>query len=94
MHNEVIHLPHTIDVVLVLDDETDQQKVQLETSFQAVGLYNLIEFKGENDPLTIDDFRIILGRVNLYMGRNRTRVADITITIVCAGTPKKRLLEQ
>ena len=65
--------------------------MQLETSFQDVGLYNLIEFKGENDPLTIDDWRLILGRANLYMGRNRIRVPNITITIVCAGTPKKVL---
>ena len=88
---EVSHLPRTIDAVVVLRHETDQEKVRLETPFPYAGPHNLIEFKGENDRLTIPDFRLILGRSNLYMGENRIPVSDITITIVCAGTPRKVL---
>ena len=88
---EVSHLPRTIDVVVVLHHETHQQKVRLETPIPYAGRYNLIEFKSENDRLTIDDFRLILGRANLYMGENRIQASDITITIVCAGTPRKVL---
>ena len=88
---EVSHLPRTIDAVVLLHHETDQEKVRSETLLPYAGLYNLIEFKGENDRLTIPDFRLILGRANLYMGENRIPVSDITITIVCAGTPRKVL---
>ena len=35
---EVVHLPYTIDVVLVLDDETDQQKVQFSVDERLAGL--------------------------------------------------------
>ena len=88
---EVSHLPRTIDVVIVLSHETDQEKVRLETPLFYAGPYNLIEFKGNNDRLTIPEFRLILGRSNLYMGENRIPVTNITITIVCAGTPRKVL---
>ena len=88
---EVSHLPRTIDAVVVLRPETDREKVRYETPIPYANLYNLIEFKSENDRLTIPDFRLILGRSNLYMGENRIPVSNITITIVCAGTPRKVL---
>ena len=88
---EVSHLPRTIDAVVVLRHEIDREKVRLETPFPYAGPHNLIEFKGENDRLTIPDFRLILGRTNLYMGENRIPVSNITLTIVCAGTPRKVL---
>jgi len=88
---EVSHLPRTIDAVVVLRHETHLEKVRLETPFPYAGPHNLIEFKSKNDRLTIPDFRLILGRANLYMGENRIPVSDITITIVCAGTPHKVL---
>ena len=88
---EVSHLPRTIDVVVLLRHETDQEKMRSETPIPYAGRYNLIEFKGENDRLTIPDFRLILGRANLYMGENRIPVSNITITIVCVGTPRKVL---
>lgn len=88
---EVSYLPRTIDAVVILRHETDREKVRLETPFPHAGPHNLIEFKGENDRLTIPDFRLILGRTNLYMGENRIPVSNITLTIVCAGTPRKVL---
>ena len=88
---EVSHLPRTIDAVIAPRHETYLEKVRLETPFPYAGPHNLIEFKGKNDRLTIPDFRLILGRANLYMGENRIPVSDITITIVCAGTPRKAL---
>ena len=88
---EVSHLPRTIDAVIAPRHETYLEKVRLETPFPYAGPHNLIEFKGRNDRLTIPDFRLILGRANLYMGENRIPVSDITITIVCAGTPRKVL---
>ncbi len=88
---EVGHLPLTIDVVFVLDDETDLERVQRETELHHAGLHNLIEFKSENDRLTIFDLQRIVARANLYMSQNNLIASDITVTIICAGTPRKVL---
>ena len=88
---EVGYLPLTIDVVIVPRDETEQQKVKLEIALPDVGPHNLIEFKSENDRLTISDLQIIVARANLYMSQNNLIAPDLTVTIICAGTPKKVL---
>ncbi len=88
---EVSYLPRTIDAVVILRPEADREKIRSETPFLYAGPHNLIEFKGENDRLTIPNLRLILGRTNLYMGENRIPVSNITLTIVCAGTPRNVL---
>ncbi len=88
---EVGHLPLTIDVVLTPRNETEQQKVKLEIALPDVRPHNLIEFKSENDPLTIFDLQRIEARAKLYMSQNRLLCRDVTITIVCARTPQKVL---
>ena len=88
---EVSYLPRTIDAVVILRPEADREKIRSETPFLYAGPHNLIEFKGENDRLTIPNLRLILGRTNLYMGENRIPVSNITLTIVCVGTPRNVL---
>jgi hypothetical protein len=88
---EVGHLPLTIDVVLTPRTEAEQQKVKLEIALPDVRAHNLIEFKSENDPLTIFDLQRIEARAKLYMSQNRLLCRDVTITIVCARTPQKVL---
>ena len=90
---EVSRLPRTIDVTLAKLSKTLQTIVRLKTGLRHVRLYNLIEFKSLNDPLTMAGLRLILGRANLYMGQNNLSVRDVTITIVCARTPRKVLRE-
>ena len=68
---EVGYQPRSIDVVFVLDHETDLEKVQQETELHHADRYNLVEFKSENDPLTIFDSQLIVARANLYKNQNR-----------------------
>ena len=88
---EVGYLPLTIDVVLTPRTEAEQQKVKLEIALPDVRAHNLIEFKSENDRLTISDLQLIVARANLYMSQNDLIAPDITVTIICAGTPQKVL---
>ena len=88
---EVGYLPFTIDVVIAPRNETEQQKVKLEIALPDVGPHNLIEFKSENDRLTISDLQLIVARANLYMSQNNLIAPDLTVTIICAGTPQKVL---
>ena len=90
---EVGYQPRSIDVVFVLDRETDLEKVQNETELHYADLHNLIEFKSANDPLTIFDLQLIIARTNLYKNQNRILSRDVTITIVCASTPRKVLCD-
>jgi hypothetical protein len=88
---EVSRLPRTIDVMLILDKESDLEKVRSETPFYYARTHNQIEFKGISDPLTIPGFRLILGRANLYMGENEIPAEQMTITIICSRKPRKVL---
>ena len=90
---EVSRLPRTIDVTLARLSKTLQRRVRLKTGLRHVRLFNLIEFKSINDPLTMSGLRLILGRANLYMGQNNLSSRNVTITIVCARTPRKVLRE-
>ena len=64
---EVSRLPRTMDALVILRRKTDREKVKEETSFYYFNIHNQIEFKGARDPLTIPEYRLILGRANLYM---------------------------
>ena len=88
---EVGYLPLTIDVVIEPRNEAEQQNVKSEIALPDVGAHNLIEFKSENDRLTISGLQRIVARANLYMSQNDLLAPDITVTIICAGTPKKVL---
>ena len=88
---EVGYLPLTIDVVIEPRNEAEQQNVKSEIALPDVGTHNLIEFKSENDRLTISGLQRIVARTNLYMSQNDLLAPDITVTIICAGTPKKVL---
>ena len=88
---EVGHLPRTIDVVFVPPSETLRKRAQLKTALSPVRSHNLIEFKSENDRLTIFDLQLIEARAKLYMNQNRILSRDVTITIICARTPRKVL---
>jgi len=91
---EVSRLPRTIDVMLILERESDLEKVRYETPFHYALIYNQIEFKGISDPLTIPGFRLILGRANLYMGENEIPAEQMTITIISSRKPRKVLQSQ
>jgi hypothetical protein len=52
---------------------------------------NILEFKGLGDPLTIDDVYRIAMRSFHYFLERKVSVFDLTVTIICARTPRKVL---
>ena len=98
---EVRSMPDTIDDVLVeLDSESNLAEADVEsklvcvdaklaTVFGHAGPHNLIEYKSENDPLTIFEVYRILGLAHLYLAEKDVRTPDLKITIVCAKAPRE-----
>lgn len=90
---EISRLPRTMDVLVCLNQPDQIKLVRTETAFSYFRLRNQIEYKGENDPLTLWEYRLILGRANLYLGENRVSASDMTVTIVSARQPRKILFQ-
>jgi len=88
---EVGRLPRTIDATLTVELESDRERLRNETPFYYARTYNHLAFKGINDALDAAEFRLILGRANLYMGENDISAEEITITIVSSRKPVKLL---
>jgi hypothetical protein len=80
-----------MDALVILRSSEAIEKVRTETAFNHFRTHNEIEFKGENDPLTLWKYRLILGRANLYMGEEKVRASEMTITIVSARRPTQVL---
>ena len=90
---EISRLPRTMDVLICLNQPDQIKLVQTETAFSYFLIHNQIEYKGENDPLTLWGYRLILGRANLYLGENKVSASDMTVTIVSARQPRKVLYQ-
>ena len=88
---EVSRLPRTMDVLVVLRQSGDLEKIWYETAFDFFRIHNSIEFKGESDLLTIFDYHLILGRAHLYLGERKISTSEMTVTIVSARKPVKVL---
>ena len=88
---EVGLLPLRIDVVI------DFQTPEALCTFQGQTPYwhflndNILEFKGEGDRLTIEGFYRIVMRCCHYFLERHVSVSELTVTIVCAQTPRKVL---
>ena len=88
---EVGLAPLRVDVVIgirrqeVLGDLLDQ------TPFGHFQNDNIVEFKGLGDALTIDNvYRIVMRSYHYFLERG-VSVSDLTVTIICARTPRKVL---
>ena len=88
---EVGMSPLRIDVVIgirrqeVLGDLLDQ------TPFGHFLNDNIVEFKGLGDALTIDNvYRIVMRSYHYFLERG-VSISDLTVTIICAQTPRKVL---
>jgi len=88
---EVSRLPRTMDALVVLKSLNAIERVRAETAFTHFREHNEIEFKGEGDALTLWKYRLILGRSNLYMGEQKVRASEMTVTIVSARRPTQVL---
>lgn len=88
---EVSRLPRTMDALIILKQNQEREKVQLQTPFGHFGVYNQLEFKGIRDALTIWGYHLIVGRAHLYIGDNKIPASQMTVTIVCASKPRRVL---
>ena len=88
---EVSRLPRTMDVLVVAEQNSDLERIWRGTAFDFFRAHNSIEFKGRNDPLTIFDYHLILGRAHLYLGERKISTSEMTVTIVSARKPIKVL---
>lgn len=88
---EVSRLPRTIDVIVVAESDEAHEQLRTQTPFGHFRTHNQIEFKGEHDPLTLDDYAYILGRSYLYIGDHKTILDEMTVTIICARKPRNVL---
>lgn len=86
---EVSRLPRTIDAMVLLNSEEKRQKFHEETPFFYALQSNQIEFKGRRDPLTINEYHLIEARTKLYLAEYNVAQEAMTVTILCAGKPKK-----
>jgi hypothetical protein len=88
---EISRLPRTMDVLVVAEQSGNLEKIWYGTAFDFFRVHNSIEFKGKNDPLTIFDYHLILGRAHLYLGERKIFSSEMTVTIISARKPIKVL---
>jgi len=73
----------TIDVVIRLA-EGDLEKLCAVTPFYFFLVHNLIEFKSPRDPLNLSEYRLIIGRVYVYLSQqediSRHQISSCVIT--------------
>lgn len=58
----------TIDVVVRLG-KGDRKKLCAVTPFSFFRVHNLMEFKSPKDPLNLSEYRLIIGRVYVYLSQ-------------------------
>ena len=88
---EISRLPRTMDALVVLEQPPEREKVREQTVFNYFRVYNQIEFKGKNDPLTRDEYNLIRGRSYLYLGEKNISASFMTVTIISARQPRNVL---
>lgn len=85
---EVGRLPRTIDALVTIDDEAEQEKIRAETLFFYFLKHNQLEFKGHHDRLTKKGYHTIRGRMEFLLREKAVSPFDTTVTIISAGRPR------
>ena len=88
---EISRLPRTMDALVVLEQTAEREKVRVQTAFNYFRVYNQIEFKAKNDPLTRNEYNFIRGRSYLYLGEKQISASLMTVTIISARQPRNVL---
>ena len=83
---EVGRLPRTIDIALVCNKD-EAERLALVSPFTFFTQHNLLEFKSSSDPLTADEYKLIVARAYLYMAD--AGLDDLSLITVCAVTSGK-----
>ena len=84
---EVSKLPLRIDAIIRVPTLA-LHAIRYLTPFWYFILHNVLEFKGPGDRLTIKGYNRILGRSRLYLSDHNVTTSELTVTIICAGTPR------
>ena len=88
---EVGLAPLRVDVVIGIRIPELFDELPIHTPFGHFQNDNILEFKGLGDPLTIDNvYRIVMRSYHYFLERG-VSVSDLTVTIICARTPRKVL---
>ena len=90
---QVSYAPRAMDTFIRLATEQERERVRNETPFTHFLEDNQVEFKAINDPLDMWDCYRIQGRGYLYLADHKISPTKMTITIICAGEPRKVLHE-
>jgi len=90
---QVSYAPRAMDSFIRLATEEERERVRNETPFTHFLEDNQAEFKAINDPLDMWDCYRIQGRGYLYLADHKISPTKMTITIICAGEPRKVLHE-
>ena len=88
---EVSRLPLRIDVIIRVATPAALHAIQVVTPFWFFLIHNILEFKGPRDALTIWEYDRILARSRLYRSDHKVPFSELTVTIICAQTPRKVL---
>ena len=88
---EVGFLPLRIDVVIGIQTPEALRAIRDQTPYEHFLTDNVIEFKGPGDRLTIDGFYRIVTRSFRYFLEHEVSISEMTVTIICAQTPRKVL---
>jgi len=90
---EVSRIARTMDVLVLLEQNEELERVRAQTPFNHFREHNQVELKAIRDPLTIAGYHLILGRTHLYLGEHNISPSQMTVTIVCARKPRKVLYD-
>ena len=88
---EVSRLPLRVDVIIRIATQQALLAIQSVTPFWFFLIHNILEFKGPGDPLTIWEYDRILARARLYRSTHKVFFFELTLTMICAQTPRKVL---
>ena len=88
---EVSRLPLRIDVIIRVTTQAALHAIQSVTPFWFFLIHNILEFKGPGDALTIWEYDRILARARLYRSDHKVPFSELTVTMICAQTPRKVL---
>jgi hypothetical protein len=84
---EVARLPRRIDAVVRVVPRA-LHAIRYLTPFWYFLVYNVVEFKGPADALTIHGYQQILSRCYQYLAEHKLRTSELTLTLVSARTPR------
>ena len=88
---EVSRLPLRVDVIIRIATQEALRAIQSVTPFWFFLIHNILEVKGPRDPLTIWEYDRILARARLYRSTHKVPFSELTLTMICAQTPRKLL---